>query len=84
MGQELGASGTKYADSYMYAAISNDCCFLTQMQARKALSHYGKDALKVLVDEIDSILSRRVWSGVLRSALSARQLKLLILSLIHI
>ena len=78
--RRLGATGTKYADSYMYAAISNDCCFLTQMQARKALSHYGKDALKVLVDEIDSILSRRVWSGVLRSALSARQLKLLIRS----
>ena len=66
----------EFSDFVAHAAIKSDkCCWLTQMRAKQALAKYGPEALKVLIAEIDAILSRNVWTGVLRDNLSKRQRK---------
>ena len=64
----------------VYATIKSGQTFATQMSAAKAIAHYGADAKAALVKEIDGILARKVWHGVLRSSLSATQRKKIIRS----
>jgi hypothetical protein len=63
-----------------YATIKDESTFLTQMSAKRALSEFGAEAKEALVKEIDGILQRKVWHGVLRSSLTKSQLKRIIRS----
>jgi hypothetical protein len=45
------------------------------LSLRKAMAEYGEEARNALVDEINNMLSRKVWTGVLRDTLSKRQRK---------
>ena len=66
----------KYADSVAHVVVKSDkCCWLTQMRTKQALANYGPEARKALIAEIDAILSRNVWTGVLRDNLSKAQRK---------
>jgi len=72
----------KYRDGEFvtYATIKEESTFLTHMSAKKALSQFGAEAKEALVKEIDGILQRKVWHGVLRSSLSKTQIKKIIRS----
>ena len=72
----------KYRDGEFvtYATIKEESTFLTQMSAKRALRELGPEAKEALVKEIDGILQRKVWHGVLRSSLSKTQHKKIIRS----
>jgi len=72
----------KYRDGEFvtYATMKEETTYLTQMSAKQALNELGTEALEALVKEIDGILQRKVWHGVLRSSLSKTQLKRIIRS----
>ena len=56
--------------------IRDGCVFTTNMQTHQAVRHYGKNATyKSLIDEINGLLSRKCFHGVLRSNLSRTQEK---------
>ena len=59
-----------------YDTIKDSCVFTTNMQPMAAIRHYGKEATTAsLVEEIDGLLKRKVFTGVLRSSLSTTQEK---------
>ena len=59
-----------------YETIKDGCVFTTNMQAHQAVIQYGKRATySSLREEIDGLLKRRCFTGVLRSNLSATQEK---------
>jgi len=54
-----------------YDTIKDSCVFTTNMQPMAAIRHYGKEATTAsLVEEIDGLLKRKVFTGALRSSLS--------------
>jgi len=63
-----------------YEDIKHGVSFASTMTFRKALQNYGEDATQALVAEIDGILKRKVWHGVLYDSLSSTQRKKLIRS----
>ena len=59
-----------------YDTVKDNCVFTTNMQAKQALYHYGKKATTAsLIEEIEGLLKRKVFTGVLRSSLTATQEK---------
>ena len=50
------------------------------LSLKKGLEQYGEEARKALVAEIDQMLKRKVWTGVLKDTLSKRQRKAIIRS----
>jgi len=72
----------KYRDGefVVYGTIKEEVTFATQMSLRKALDTYGPEARLAIIKEIEGILERRVWHGVLRSSLSQTQRKKIIYS----
>jgi len=63
-----------------YSDIKYGMSFASTMTLRKALNTYGEEATKALVAEIEGILKRKVWHGVLYDSLSTTQRKKLIRS----
>jgi hypothetical protein len=62
-----------------YADIKGGVAF-AQVNYKKALAGYGESATEALIAEINGMLERQVWHGVLRSTLSATQRKKIIRS----
>jgi hypothetical protein len=62
-----------------YADIKGGFAF-AQVNYKKALEGFGADATKALMEEINGMLERKVWHGVLRDTLSATQRKKIIRS----
>ena len=59
-----------------HETVKDGCIFATNMQAHQAVRRYGKDATyKSLIEEIDGLLERKCFQGVLRSNLSTTQEK---------
>merc|ERR1711871_1766326 len=59
-----------------YDTIKDGCVFTTNMQAHQAVREYGQTATyESLIEEIDGLLKRQCFRGVLRSNLSATQEK---------
>ena len=59
-----------------YETIKDGCVFTTNMQAHQAVREYGQTATyESLIEEIDGLLKRQCFRGVLRSNLSATQEK---------
>ena len=50
------------------------------LSVKKGLEQYGEEARKALIAEIDQMLKRKVWTGVLKDTLSKRQRKAIIRS----
>ena len=50
--------------------------FAGHMSLRKAFAEYPDEARQTLIDEIDGILKLEVWTGVVKTSLTAAQLKL--------
>ena len=71
---------------HVYASIlrskKDNLIFSAQgtLSLRKAMAEYGEEARKALIEEINNMLSRKVWTGVLRNTLSKRQRKAIIRS----
>lgn len=59
-----------------YETVKDGCVSTTNMQAHQPVRHYGQAATyKSLIEEIDGLLKRKCFQGVLRSGLSASQQK---------
>ena len=73
-----------YIDPIGYTTYRNmpksGSIFSTQLSARKALEHYNQDGLDAIIAEINGMLDRKVFVGVLRSSLSKTQMKKIIRS----
>ena len=63
-----------------YADLKCGVIFTSRTSMHKALKGYGKDAIDALIDEMDGMLKRKVWHGVLLDNLSATQRKKIIRS----
>jgi hypothetical protein len=66
-----------------YSTISTEKLLFSaqgNINLRKAMQQYGETARKALIEEIDNMLKRKVWSGVLKDGLSKRQRKSIIRS----
>lgn len=50
------------------------------LSVKKGLEQYGEEARKALIAEIDQMLKRKVWTGVVKDTLSKRQRKAIIRS----
>ena len=70
----LKAVNCGYVD---YHTIKDDCTFtISRASAKEAMKLYGEEATsKSLIEEIDGLLNRKCFQGVLRSSLSATQEK---------
>jgi hypothetical protein len=67
------AYSTISTEKFLFSAQGN-------INLRKAMEQYGETARKALIEEIDNMLKRKVWSGVLKDGLSKRQRKSIIRS----
>ena len=72
-------SGKAYA---AYSVNKKDVLFSAAgvLSVKKGLEQYGEEARKALIAEIDQMLKRKVWTGVLKDTLSKRQRKAIIRS----
>ena len=67
---------------HIYSTRKRSVLFSTAgvLSLKKGLEQYGEEARKALIAEIDSMIKRKVWTGVLRDNLSKRQRKAIIRS----
>ena len=66
----------QYTGVVRYEDLKDGCyLFASHTQARKALEQYGDAAMASLIEEVDGMLQRKVWTGVLWSSLSKTQRK---------
>ena len=61
-----------------YLSMKDGCLFATQVTARNALKTFGEEGIKAIRKEIDGLLSKKVFTGVLKDKLSETQRKKII------
>ena len=61
-----------------YLDIKDGCLFATQVTARNALKAFGEEGIRAIRKEIDGLLSKKVFTGVLKDNLTETQRKKII------
>ena len=66
----------------IYSSVKENLLFsaVGVLSVKKGLAEYGEEARKALIEEIENMLVRKVWTGVLRDSLSKRERKAIIRS----
>ena len=74
--------GKATRSGHVYSAVKKNMLFSAAgvLSLKKGLAEYGEEARKALITEIDNMVKRKVWTGVLRSSLSKSQRKAIIRS----